>query len=412
MNSMKLLLTVVAAAMVPFGLKAAPASPMKVKMAAFFVTSAEKGGGMAKSNMRDARQRVDELLASYASDPAVIDLDTRLKKVEEAIAAAERERAAAEKAKAEKLAAEKKAEEEAAAAKKAALAHKAPLPWLMEKEDRDAIAKYVDSLGRLANEKEADDLKAALEARAAEDRKIVEAKGEELMKAQDELSRYNLFLDQLGHLTLVGFFEGKVDLKANKVDFKELRIRTSNSSVYVRVSAKDDKEYFYEMNGARCYVEGDDLAAVNEARRRFFYVNRFLKDQTDEDCRRDAASALLSLNLIDKAVANNSPDNIEFAPMPKKGALHAEFAKEALATITTEADNYKDVYEVVIDANNWQMETKLGNVVRRKFGGWWFKKLKYGIRAFRVQWCQDHMGGGKYGKLRLYATAGGSMYVK
>ena len=67
---------------------------------------------------------------------------------------------------------------------------------------------------------------------------------------------------------------------------------------------------------------------------------------------------------------------------------------------------------MIIDADSWQTETKLGSVVRRKFGGWGLKKQKWGIRAYRVQWCQDHLGGGKYAPLRLYATAGGNMYVK
>ena len=39
--------------------------------------------------------------------------------------------------------------------------------------------------------------------------------------------------------------------------------------------------------------------------------------------------------------------------MPKKGALHAEFAKAALETIRTQSDNYTDVYEVIIDADSF-----------------------------------------------------------
>ena len=396
---------------------AAPANKMKLKMAEMLVKTAEtkaarfKTGTMVKTSVSEARERVNGLMESSADDPAVVALDERLKKLEAPFEADARERVEAKKAKEEKLAAEQKAAAEAAAAKKASLQHKAELPWAMEKEDRDRIAKYVDELGRTTNSKLVGDFKKALDARAEEDRRIVEAKGDEADKAKEELDLYNLFLDQVGYLPIVGFFDGDVDLEKNIVNFKSLRIRTSNSSVYVRMAA-DKKLYFYEMNGARGYVEGRDVDAVNEARRRFYYVDYFLMNREDKDFRKSSAIARVMFDYIGKALANNSPDNIEFAPMPKKGALHGQFAKQALETITTQSDNYKDVYEVVIDADSWQTETKLGSIVRRKFGGWGLKKLKHGVRAYRVQWCQDHMGGGQYGPLRLYATAGGSMYVK
>ena len=191
-----------------------------------------------------------------------------------------------------------------------------------------------------------------------------------------------------------------------------MRIRTTNSSITVRTCPEDKKLYFYEANGARCYVEDEDIKMVTEAMRRFYYVDYFLMNRPQAEYRKNAFTARVIFDYIKKALANNSPDKIEFAPMPKKGALHAEFAKDALATIAVGADNYKDVYEVIIDADSWQTETKLGSVVRRKFGGWGLKKQKWGIRAYRVQWCQDHLGGGKYAPLRLYATAGGNMYVK
>ena len=410
-----LAVAVVAAAL---GVEAAPANKMRLKMAEMSVKDAEtkagrfKTGTMVKQSVREARGRVDALLKDSSDDPAVVELDARLKKLEAPFEQDAKERVEAAKAKEEKRAAEQKAAAEAAAAKRAALAHKAELPWVMAKEDRDAITKYIDELGRITNSKLVGDFKKAIDARAEEDRKIVEANGDEADKAKDELSLYNLFLDQLGHQTLVGYFEGDVDLEKNIVNFKELRIRTTNSSVYVRTCPADKKLYFYETNGARGYVEGEDIKAVQEAQRRFYYVDYFLMNREDKDFRKSSLAARVMFDYIRKALANNSPDKIEFAPMPKKGALHAEFAKAALETIRTQSDNYTDVYEVIIDADSWQTEAKFGGIVRRKFGGWGLKKKKYGIRAFRVQWCQDHLGGGKYGPLRLYATAGGNMYVK
>ena len=421
MKMLKMTVMVAVAMAAMLGTEAAPANKMRLKMAEMSVKDAEnkvarfKTGTMARTSVKDARQRVNDLLKTSADDPAVVALDERLKKAEEPFETDAKERADAQKAAEERVAAKKKAEEEAKAAKAAkaaALAHKAELPWVMAKEDRDAIAKYIDELGRTTNSKLVGDFKKAIDARAEEDRKIVEANGDEADKAKDELSLYNLFLDQLGHQTLVGYFEGDVDLEKNVVNFKELRIRTTNSSVYVRTCPEDKKLYFYEMNGARGYVEGEDIKAVQEAQRRFYYVDYFLMNREDKDFRKNSLAARVMFDYIKRALANNSPDKIEFAPMPKKGALHAEFAKAALETIRTQSDNYTDVYEVIIDADSWQTEAKFGGIVRRKFGGWGLKKKKYGIRAFRVQWCQDHLGGGKYAPLRLYATAGGNMYVK
>ena len=421
MKMLKMVVTAAVAMSVVLGTEAAPANKMKVKMAEMSVKDAEnkaarfKTGTMVKQSTREARERVDALLATSADDPAVVALDARVKKLEAPFEADAKERAEAQQAKkaaAEKRAADEKAAAEAKAAKNAALAHKAELPWVMAKEDRDAIAKYIDELGRVTNSKQVGDFKKALEARAEEDRQIVAANGDEADKAKAELDLYELFLDQLGYQTLVGYFDGDVDLEKSIVNFKRLRIRTTNSSVYLRTCPEDKKLYFYEMNGARGYVEGDDVKEIIEAQRRFYYVDYFLMNREQKEYRKNSLAARVMFDYIRKALANNSPDKIEFAPMPKKGALHAEFAKEALATITSQADNYKDVYEVVIDADGWQTETKFGSVVRRKFGGWGLKKKKYGIRAFRVQWCQDHLGGGKYAPLRLYATAGGNMYVK
>ena len=420
MKTPKLFLAAAVAATMAFVADAAPASMMKLKMAEMLVKTAEKNvdrfgsGTMAKQSTREARERVDALMKDSADDPGVVALDERVKKLEGRFDAEAKERDEAHRAFEANKAAERKAEEDAAAAKAAtaaSLAHKAPLPWPMEKEDRDRISKYVEELGQISNSKLVGDLKDALEARAAEDRKIVEAKVDGWEKAQEELDLYDLFLDQLGHRTVVFDFEGDVDLENKTVNFRQVSIRTYNSTIYVH-PAEDKKVYFYEANKARCYVEGKEMDAVNEALRRFFYVNYFLKDREEKEYKKNALAAGVIFGYIKQAVANNSPDKIEYAPMPKKGALHAEFAKEALQTITTQSDNYKDVYDVIIDADSWQIESKFGVIERRKFGGWGLKKYKYGIRAFRVQWCQDHLGGGKYAPLRLYATAGGHMYVK
>ena len=202
------MLAAAVAAMAAFWAEAAPASKMKVKMADMYVAKAEKDfarfgtKSMTKNSTREARQRLDDLLKASADDPDVVALDERLKKVEGAFNAEAKKWDDAQKAHDEKVAAEKKAAEEAKAAKAASLAHKVELPWVMAKEDREAINKYIDELGRTTNSKLVGDFKKVIDARAEEDRRIVEANGDEADKAKDELSLYTLFLDQLGHQTI------------------------------------------------------------------------------------------------------------------------------------------------------------------------------------------------------------------
>ena len=80
-----LAVAVVAAAL---GAEAAPANKMRLKMAELSVKDAEvkagrfKTGTMVKQSVKDARGRVDALLKDSSDDPAVVELDARLKKLE------------------------------------------------------------------------------------------------------------------------------------------------------------------------------------------------------------------------------------------------------------------------------------------------------------------------------------------
>lgn len=417
MKTLKLLCAALAAGMTAAPAEAAPASKMKVKMAEIYVLKAEKSwkwGGM--SDFNDARERVDALKKESADDPAVIALDGRLAAVQAKIDGKNAEKAADAKAAQAKREAAAKAAEEAeakSAADAKALAQKTPRPWPMEKMDWDhkPIKDYIEKLGTIKDEKEVENLKAALEARAKEDRAIVAAGGAAAQEAKEELDRYEYFLDQLGFQTLVGFFDGNVDLEKQNLSFNSLRIKVTNTSFTLKTGS-DRKFYFFESNGMRTCAEGDDLRMIDEASLRYYYVYLFLKDEKETALQKYASMAAVSVNYIKEAKKNNTVENIDYAPMPKKGALHNEFAKEALVAVKTQAPSCASTDEVIIDADNWQMEYKGGVIKLRKFGGWAIRDYPHGRRAFRVQWCQDHQGGGSYGKLRLHATGGGNMYVK
>ena len=108
---------------------------------------------------------------------------------------------------------------------------------------------------------------------------------------------------------------------------------------------------------------------------------------------------------VQKALASNTPENIERHPMPKAGSLNKSLKAKALALAKAEDSS---VIDVVITSNSWNVKP----LERRSVSGYVIKKDEYGKRAFARTWCQDYMGGGKYGSLRNYGVGMGSFYLK
>ena len=108
---------------------------------------------------------------------------------------------------------------------------------------------------------------------------------------------------------------------------------------------------------------------------------------------------------VGKALESNSPENIERHPMPKAGKLNGSLKAKALAEAKREDP---EVIDVVITSNSWKVDP----LTRRSVSGYVIKKDEYGKRAFGRSWCQDYMGGGKYGSLRNYGVGLGSFYLK
>ena len=116
------------------------------------------------------------------------------------------------------------------------------------------------------------------------------------------------------------------------------------------------------------------------------------------------------LQALDEALANNTPDKMEFKPMPKAGGMNASIKAKVLAI---EKSIAKEVVDVVITSDSWQIERDaLGQPVRRVIFGYSIVQTENGKMATRVSWAEDHQGGGKYGGLRAYGNGMESYYVK
>ena len=117
------------------------------------------------------------------------------------------------------------------------------------------------------------------------------------------------------------------------------------------------------------------------------------------------AKAKMYVELINEALSNNTPANIERRAMPKAGKLNASLKAKALAEAKRDDPS---VIDVVITSNNWNVKP----LERRTVSGYVIKKDENGRRAFGRTWTQDYMGGGKYGSLRNYGVGLDSFYLK
>lgn len=145
------------------------------------------------------------------------------------------------------------------------------------------------------------------------------------------------------------------------------------------------------------------------------YPIQWWKEQCNGDYKQDMYEqyyygALLFCEAINEAIKLNTPGNLEFKSMPKAGGMNASMKAKALAA---EKSKFKDVMDVVITSDSWNVEKSAAGVpLRRVIYGYSISNTKDGKRATRVSWAEEYQGGGKYGDLRPYGVGGDSFYVK
>ena len=185
---------------------------------------------------------------------------------------------------------------------------------------------------------------------------------------------------------------------------------------------KDGKSYFCDDRKQPVVVEDEDLAVakldLNLATNIYTLFEGYplewcrmtqqdyLKDQFDIYYNKAKSYA----TILSDALKANSPENLEFQPMPKAGSMQSAYKAKALAAAKGQNSN---VIDIVITSNNWNVQkNNLGVPLRRCIYGYEIVKTKYGKRAIGFTWAEDHLGGGKYGSLHAYGVGGNSFYVK
>ena len=113
-------------------------------------------------------------------------------------------------------------------------------------------------------------------------------------------------------------------------------------------------------------------------------------------------------NFAKIAIESNSPDVLEFQPMPKAGSMNGSWKAQALALAKA---NVAGVTDAVITSDDWWVEKNaLGTPIRRIIRGYIIRHDSYGKTANEFSWAQDYQGG-SYGKLHTWGM-GKLFYVK
>ena len=309
------------------------------------------------------------------------------------------------------------------------------------------IAQFAWGL-RKANNDEIRDLAAKLTARAKYDREILaglengtyeleyEEKYELKTKLENELSNWSALYSRLGEITSLLFsaefkqdehglwyYEGQqlfiVGMHVTGVPASEEGIVGTKTTLFTSLN---NKAFFCTSDRQPKVANDDEISMAKRDQNLMTNIAILFEGYPVDYCMATERGvmakeyaqyynrALSYSSTVKMAIDSNSPDNLEFKPMPKAGALNASLKSQALAA---EKVKKTDLVDVVITSDSWQVDTNaLGTPIRRVIFGYAIVKTEYGKMANRVSWAEDYQGG-SYGKLHAYGVgAGGSFYVK
>ncbi len=164
---------------------------------------------------------------------------------------------------------------------------------------------------------------------------------------------------------------------------------------------------FATLGGDGAFLNDQEMnAAVNVSKRTHQFqiltkdVYKILDqagEKYDETDRYMYEYSTMYATAIDEALAANTPENIEYKPMPKAGAMHAKFKAEVLAI--AKADD-PEVIDVIITSSDW--DVKMNGLVpeRRNIYGYIITQDKHGKICKDRMWTEKYQGNGNYGKLK------------
>ncbi len=245
---------------------------------------------------------------------------------------------------------------------------------------------------------------------------------------QKENERYWQFYDKISSWTLVLINSTKVTEDANgavSVSTKGSlmtanKYRAKGSAQGITLVSRNGKYVFATLGGQGSFLNAADLEGAKKCAKQMHLFQIFTKDtpQLWDELGEKYSNTQKYMyynqnvyaNAADQAIANNTPENIDYKPMPKAGSMHAKFKAEALAIAKADDPN---VLDVIITSNDWDVVMKGIVPERRNIYGYIVTKDELGKKCSERVWTQKYQGNNNYGKLKAGGVGVSSdFYVK
>ena len=313
-----------------------------------------------------------------------------------------------------------------------------PLPWVMAPDgtyNGVGMEEFVDRMVEMdITEDGLKELKSQLDARFKHNHvldKINSGPDYDVKlweSIQKENERYWQFYDKIGSWTSVLINSttvtedenGAVSVSTKGSLMTANKYRAKGSVQGIILVKRNGKYVFASLGGQGSYLNDADLEGAKKCAKQMHLFQIFTKDihQLWDEVGEKYSNTQKYMyynqnvyaNAADQAIAQNSPENIEYKAMPKAGAMHSKFKAEALAIAKAEEPG---VIDIIITSNDW--DVKMNGLVpeRRNIYGYYITQDKNGKICKDRMWTQKYQGDGKYGKLKAGGVGVSSdFYVK
>ena len=313
-----------------------------------------------------------------------------------------------------------------------------PLPWVMAPNgtyNGIDLEEFVDRMAEMdVTEDQLKELKSQLDARFKHNHtldKINSGPDYDVKlweSIQKENERYWQFYDKISSGTIAMINSTKVTEDANgavSVSTKGSmmlvnKFRKNGSAQGITLVSRNGKYVFASLGGQGSYLSGADLEGAKKCAKQMHLFQIFSKDihllwdelgEKYSDTKKYMYyNQNVYANAADQALAQNTPENIDYKAMPKAGSMQAKFKAEALAI--AKADDPK-VIDVVITSNDWDVVMKGLVPERRNIYGYYITQDNLGKKCSERVWTQKYQGNGSYGKLKAGGVGvSADFYVK
>lgn len=287
------------------------------------------------------------------------------------------------------------------------------LPWPMQSNNPSyngmGISEFLANIADQSDES-LTVLRDQMYARYKANASLISAGGEGAYEAQTENERFTAFyfgIRQVLNIVLSNVYVSN-NGAINADNGRFLVTTRKGGGIGYFVGNKDGKFQFVTPKDDGAFLESDDLAIAKDAAVRMrkyqtlTYAFRELFASVGEQCDKDMCAMYnlcgICANAMEKACANNTVENIERKPRPANGSMHASLKAEALR-VAQAAD--KDVIDVIITSNSWDVKMKGAIPVNRNVYGYYLVKDQYGTQCLSRAWTEDYIGDGKYGAMHV-----------